>query len=291
MKTRTILGIAAMSLFASCEDIVTTNEIESGTGASDMVFDATTEEEFFSRTAISGNTNYDGCYSLVWKAGDAISLSDGMNSAVFETESNGTSSAKFYAKKGNVNDGATYTAFYPSTITADRMSLPSNQNYVYKNVEGFPMRAVSRDRNLQFKNLCGIVRLSLSAEENGAVSISKISLSADNQGMSGTFTIDGENAAVVNGTNGVVLNCDVPVVLSASVATDFNIIVPKGRYNSFKVKISCSNGKEVVLVAANVVSVRRSEITRIPLTLGESSFNSSLETIPITDSDVEFTER
>lgn len=290
MKTRSILSIVTMCLLASCDDVVTT-EIEYGTESSDMLFDATTEEDLLPRTVISGDANYDGCYSLFWEAGDAISLSDGINTAIFETENEGTSSAKFYGKEGKINEGATYTAFYPSTITASKMSLPTNQNYVYKNVESFPMRAVSKDRNLQFKNLCGIIRLSLSAEESGSLSISKISLSADNQGMSGTFTVNEDNAAVVKGTNGVVLTCSEPVSLLESIATDFNVIVPKGMYNPLKIKISCANGKEVVLVSTDAISVKRSEMTRISLTLGASSFESSLETIPITDSNVEFTDR
>ena len=58
-----------------------------------------------------------------------------------------------------------------------------------------------------------------------------------------------------------------------------------------KVKICDTDGKEINFESEGTISVKRSEITRINLTISKSDFNTSLETIPITDSDVEFTER
>lgn len=291
MKTKIFFGIIAVSLFTSCET-ETIYEHESSTGPSDMEFNATTESNPQTRTVLSDYADSNGCYSLYWTKGDVISLSDGTNTALFETESDNKSSGIFNRKEGSIdNQAAIYTAFYPSTITTTNMKLPVNQNYVVKNVEGFPMRAVSTSKDLEFKNLCGIIRLSLKAEETASLKITKISLSADNLGMSGTFTIDDDNAAVVKGTDGVVLNCSEPISLLKSVATDFNIIVPKGDYSPLKIKISNSDGKEVNLVSTDAIRVKRSEITNISLTLKASSFDSSLEIIPITDSDIEFTDR
>lgn len=56
-------------------------------------------------------------------------------------------------------------------------------------------------------------------------------------------------------------------------------------------KICDADGNDVNLVSDGAISVKRSEITRITLTLAKSTFETSLETIPITDSDVDFTER
>ena len=109
--------------------------------------------------------------------------------------------------------------------------------------------------------------------------------------MSGTFTVSEDNAAVVSENNGVILSCGVPQSLYRSSTTDFNIIVPKGSYNPLKVKITDSDGREINLVSEEAITVKRSEITRITLTLAKSAFETSLETIPITDSDVDFTER
>ena len=290
MRSKLFLGIVAMFLLTSCEDPFET-EFDNETNGSTEVFFATTETEPSTRTSLSGYTNADGCYSLYWDSGDAISIFDGTNTAVYTTEDSNTSSAVFVRSDGKIsNTAARYEAFYPSSITTTNMILPANQNYVDGNIENFPMRAVSTNKDLAFKNLCGIIRFSLKSEENGQISISSISLSSD-KGMSGSFTVGDDNAALVAGTDGVVLTCAEAEQLYATNTTDFNIIVPQGEYNPLKVKISDDDGKEINLVSDGAISVKRSEITRITLTLAKSTFDTSLETIPISDSDVDFTER
>lgn len=290
MRTKFLFGIVAMFLFASCEksfEMETNLEI----GKTIEGFTATTECKPSTRTSISGNTNGDGCYSLNWVSGDAISISDGVSTAVYTTNDNNTSTAEFKCSEGKISTIATqYIAFYPSAITTTNMELPATQNFVEKNIEKFPMRAVSANENLTFKNLCGIIRFCLKSEESAQIEVSSISLSAD-KGMSGTFTVGNDNAAVVTGTDGVVLNCSKPEMLYVSSATDFNIVVPQGDYDPLKVKICDANGKEVNLVSEGAISVKRSQITRITLTLAKSTFETSLETIPIADSDVDFSER
>ena len=170
------------------------------------------------------------------------------------------------------------------------MVLPANQNYIDGNIENFPMRAVSTNKNLAFKNLCGIIRFCLKSEENGQMKVSSISLSSD-KGMSGAFTVGEDDAAVITGTDGVVLTCADAEQLYATSTTDFNIIVPQGEYNPLKVKICDGEGNELNLVSEGVISVKRSEITRITLTLAKSKFETSLESIPVIDSNVDFTER
>ena len=279
-----------MLLFASCEESLEM-EVNLEIGKPSEVFTATTESEPSSRTSMSGYTNSDGCYSLYWSKGDAISISDGVSTAVYLTDDNYSSIAKFVKNEGFISNTASlYTAFYPSTITISNMVLPSKQNYISDNVENFPMRAVSKNKDLAFKNLCGIICFSLKSEESAQVSIASISLSSD-KGMSGAFTVGDDNAAIVSGSDGVALNCSEAKLLYTTSTTDFNIVVPQGEYNPLKVKICDADGKEINLISDGAISVKRSEITRIALTLAKSSFDTSLETIPITESDVDFTER
>jgi hypothetical protein len=290
MRSKLFFGIATMLLLASCEGTFET-ELGNEVNGSTEIFSATTETEPSTRTSLSGYTNGDGCYSLYWDSGDAISICDGVNTAVYTTDDSYTSSADFVRSEGKIsNTAAYYEAFYPSSITTTNMILPANQNYVDGNIENFPMRAVSTNKNLAFKNLCGIIRFCLKSEENGQLKVSSISLSAD-KGLSGAFTVGEDNAAVVTGTDGVVLTCAEAEQLYATSTTDFNIIVPQGEYKPLKVKICDAEGNEVNLVSEGAISVKRSEITRITLTLAKSTFETSLETIPITDSDVDFTER
>ena len=293
MKAKLFLSVIAMTMLASCE-IIEVQEIvlEPDNLEETPIFSAFTEGEPQTRTAISGYPNSSNCYSLNWEEGDEISISDGTNTATFVTDDDGSNSAVFTCKTGKVNNTAdTYTAFYPSSITPVNMVLPATRNYVEDNVEEFPMYAVSESKDLDFKNLCGIIRFSIKSDETGSVNISKISLSSDNLGMSGEFTVDEDHAAVVKGIDGIVLTCKESVSLYKSVETDFNIVVPKGSYNPLKVKVVDENGREINLESQSAIDVKRSKITKIRLTLSSSTFDSSLEMIPITESDVEFTDR
>lgn len=290
MKSKIFFGVTAMLMLVSCEKSL---EMEYGneTEKTFSIFTASTESALPTRTSLSASTNSDNRYSLNWKSGDKISISDGKSTAIFTTDDNNTPNAEFTKSMGAIDITALqYTAFYPSTITTSNMELPSSQNYVIDNIENYPMYAISTNKELSFKNLCGIIRFSLKSEENEQVKISSISLSAD-KGMSGVFSIDNDNAAVVSGNDGVVLKCSEIVTINANTTTDFNIVIPKGEYNPLKVKICDANGKEINLVSESSITVRRSEITRITLTLAKSTFETSLETIPISDSNVDFTER
>lgn len=291
MKRSLFFSFLSMYLLSSCVEMSTVLEVATTTEPSEVFFTATTEVGPLARTALTGYTNADGHYSLYWVSGDEISISDGTKSAVYVTGDDHSSTAGFSCKEGHISSSApVYKAFYPSTITLSDMVLPATQNYVEDNVENFPMYALSTGKELAFKNLCGIIRLSIKAGKGGEVGIASIALSGS-KGMSGDFTIGDDYAAVVDGTDGVVLHCAEPRGLYTSLATDFNIVVPQGEYNPLKIKICNADGKEINFESEGTVTVKRSEITRINLTISPSSFGTSLETIPITDSDVEFTER
>ena len=99
--------------------------------------------------------------------------------------------------------------------------------------------------------------------------------------------------SVVHAVKGVSLNCETPVPIYTSTETDFNIVVPQDDYDPLYVTITDAEGKKVDLESEGKVRVTRSGITRISLLLSSSSFSfdSSLERIPITDTDVDFTDR
>ena len=100
MRTKLFFGMAAMALLASCESVFTEDvEVILGTEPSDMTFSAVIAGNASTRTALSDEADSDGCYSLYWTKGDAISISDGESTAIFTTESDGTSSGEFTRKE------------------------------------------------------------------------------------------------------------------------------------------------------------------------------------------------
>ena len=287
---------AATMILSSCER---TTELEMAItitpDISSPEFDATIEDGFSksssTRTAISTTPNAVGNYFLTWNSGDEISISEGTNVAVYTTkESNQT--ASFTKKSGYISNTASkYVAFYPASLTPKNQKLPATQEYVSGDVKNYPMYAESNGYELSFKNLCGILRLSLSnTDKEREVSVKSISVSVDGQGLSGNFTVDESYAAVVSGADGVVLNCSTPVAIGTQ-SSDFNMVMPKGVYAAMKIKITDKEGKVVNLEGQSPVTVNRSGITKVNVALKAANFTNGLEIITFTESDVEFTER
>ena len=296
MKTNVILTLLLGTVFTACEKNATISiisgvpeeiaNVEKDTH--DLVFEGFVDDDAITRTTL--NSEGSNLYSLQWERGDAISIYDGNRTAIYSTSNSYTTNATFKKVDGNLNESASsYLAFYPSSITKDNQVLSSTQRYVSNDVESFPMMAKSSNKQLYFKSLCGIIRINLKKAEDTDMKVSKISVYDSSLGMSGRFSVNSDNAAVVSGTNGVVLECDSPVNLYSSSATAFNIIVPQGNYSSFKIKIVDSSGREINLGANSVVKVTRGTITNISINLSSNSFDSNLETITVTDSNVNFT--
>lgn len=290
MKTRLLFIIAAIFMLASCESPFTIYPTVESVDST-ITFTANTENKAETRTSLSYSANENGMYSLTWNRGDEISIYDGTNTAVFSTDDSYSATAEFKQKTGETDkNAASYTAFYPASITVDNMVLPSQQTYVSNGILDFPMYACSTSRNLQFKNICGILKISMKTKESTDVSVSSISVSSE-KGMSGTFTVADDYSAVVDGDDGVVLNCEEPVRLYNASYQEFNIIVPPGAYETMKICITTKDGRSINLVANSAVKIDRSSMTHVKISLGEFAFDSSLEMVPVVDSDVEFTER
>lgn len=293
----TAMALASLSL-VSCESIITeemTIDLNlSITESTTPEFEAFVEDgcSGTTRTALSNTTNCNGNYYLTWQKDDAISITDGTNSAIYKTTECGAN-AKFEKESGRIsNTVAMYKAFYPSYLTPQNMELPVIQEYVEKGVKDFPMYAESCSTTLQFKNLCGILRVSLkNLDTDNYASIKNITVMVDGKGLSGKFTIGECGAAITCGTGTATLNCASPVALNSCSATDFNIILPKGEYCGMKLKITTEDGKVINMKAQGAINIRRSGITKVNIALKPATFTGGLEDITITESDVEFNER
>jgi len=284
-----IAAIVTATFISSCTETINLeykNELTIGAES----FDAEVESTSITRTSL-GTLGPSG-YSLVWTSGDKISVSDGTSTAVYSTSGNGTSSASFVWSSGKLGNSASeYTAFYPSAITADNMSLPAEQEYVEGDVKDFPMYAKSSDRTLQFKNLCGIVQFDITDNDEASdYSVSAIHLSCDGKGLSGPFTIGEDHAAVVSAESGVSLKCKTAQALGAT-AKSFNIVVPAGNYDNLKAVVDFSDGSSRTYQSGGTAKVKRSSIVRYAVSVKASELSGSLELIPVEDGDVDFSER
>ena len=289
-------GLLSMLMFAACEvEVIHEHHVNlDGEGTSEnvpgsnMVVQATIGQETMdSRTVFSGKE--DDKQTLVWNAGDEISICTATQKAIYSTEDENTQSAEFFFKSGYVNENSNrFVAFYPSSLSLDNMKLPAVQDYIKDNVSNFPMYAYSTNKTFEFKNLCGIIRLRLKTTTDAGLDISKIYLTSASGGMSGEFTLDDYAAVVKDQESDVMLQCGNGVQLNDATFTDFNIVVPKGEYEPLFITIVETSGTAVTYRSKAPVSVSRSCITRISLVLNTEDFTGSLEDLPIYDADADF---
>ena len=135
--------------------------------------------------------------TMTWRSGDMIAVFYGQNEttmdgpALLSTTSTGRT-AGFTLRMGNPPTGGHYYAVYPASIASmfgyNIISLPPTQAY-HAAEDGkvqfeAPMYAYSEDEQLAFKNLCGVVRLTLTTSKT----ISRIVVSA-NEPLCGDFTV------------------------------------------------------------------------------------------------------
>lgn len=301
MKTKTIITTMIVATFSlvSCETVfkeeMTIDLNLSVSEATTPEFEAFVEDGCSgttTRTTLSNTPNGNGNYYLSWEKDDAISITDGTNSAIYKTSECGAN-VKFEKELGSVsNTASTYKAFYPSYLTPQNMELPVTQEYVENGVKNFPMYAESCNTTLRFKNLCGILHVSLkNLDTENSARIKNIMVMADGKGLSGKFTIGECGAAVTYGSGTVTLICTSPVVLNSCSATNFNIILPKGEYCGMKLKITTEDGNVINMKAQGAINIRRSGITKVNIALKPTTFTGGMEDITITESDVEFNER
>lgn len=275
MKKISLLAALGLLVLAACTKDPLPAESEGQTITS-PTFTATTEPA--TKTALSGNDEQG--YEVNWQSGDQIWIYgvDGTR-GVFTTESTTTSGSFTFTSGtsgnpdyvGNLN----YRAFYPATLPQNNsymsLKLPATQQYVAANVAQAPMYAYSSTTNLDFKNLCGIIRLNLSTTQSG-ITISKIILTAD-QPMSGYFSIS-ENTATITSTSspaaGVTLDCGSGVDIGSE-PTSFFLSVPQRDYTNLRIKVMTTDGARQSKVANKTISVSRSKITPINLSFNELS--------------------
>ena len=147
----------------------------------------------------------DNTYTPVWEGGESVRI-NGETKEVVLTGGQ--------AQLQGLTEAETYRAFYPASMVSSTdistsesisMTLPSNQTY---NVDAngnqqvvLPMGAYMTDNSgtLQFKNLCSLVKLTVSntnANATDAITVTGVELSTSNTSVN----LCGTGSATVNGT-------------------------------------------------------------------------------------------
>lgn len=231
------LGIAALG-FTACQQL----EQEEAP----VRLTALMEGEARTKTSLSPAD--EGSYNVLWSASDKIGVyvDDGSTPVTFNlTEGAGSAQATFTGK----GVGDQYLAVYPQSAFTSRsgntlqLSLPAEQTYKAGTFAdgAFPMVAVGESAVLPFRNLCSIIRLSLT----GTQTVSRIVFRSNNPSakVSGKASVDISNpdAPVLtmasDACDSLVLNTG-SVKLKAETPTDFCLVVPAQTYtDGFSIRV------------------------------------------------------
>ena len=233
---------------------------------------ATMEHDASTKTSLSSPVS--GVYQNLWTENDEIGVFvDGNEVSKFSLKNGaGTSKGEFKGEFKDMNGASMEkTAVYPFAIVKSKsgasvsVTLPEEQTYRAGNIadDALPMVAVTDGSELNFKNLCSVLKISMT----GSLAVNSVTFMANNSNIkvSGDASIDAGKTTLTMADDAgsrLVLKCD-GVKLSGSSATDFFLVVPSQTYTGgFSLTIDTDKGKVLKTIKSDV-TLKRSELYRI----------------------------
>lgn len=184
--------------------------------------------------------------ALQWEEGDEIMIHSGNNAVFTATPLNPATSATFATTDENFTDAGSYIAYYPADNNLNRntVRLPATQESEDGSLSGFPMHAYANgSKNLQFRNLCGVLKVNL---QKTGVTVTSIKLTMDSP-INGDYEVNdllSNEASLAStpisetGSNTTKLVCN----QSINTAHDFYIYLPAGTYSRLTLEIAANDG-------------------------------------------------
>lgn len=173
----------------------------------------------------------------IWEAGDQIFINGSRYQAL-----SGGSTTTFYHNPVNAQDlvpTAPYNAYFGCFSTANRHELNKDITETWADGKfNMPMYATSTTENLQFKNLCGVLKVTVKNDQ--LASVKSIMVSSANCATSGSFTVQNNAAVLMDPTK---VSNTVTVTYTQAVATTaegkvFYVAIPAQTYRELCIKIS-----------------------------------------------------
>lgn len=264
----TIISAVALISIASCsnsDDELDGDLIMGGAPNASATILATTESSAATRTALKDDG--EGGFDVVWSTGDQIMIG-GYSGRTFRLLSGaGTTSAVFAQEGGLALADGVYDTYY----RAGSKSLPENQTYfangVIKNALMHAVVTISKGKPgpAHFRNLCGLLKLTLKRMPGGENVVTNIKISADKP-LSGEYDIV-DYAAVMkneNVRNYVNLDCGKEGVALTDEGVDFYIALPAGEYSNVVFELTDKDGAVCYkkLKEGKTLVIERSMITK-----------------------------
>ena len=253
MKKILYMAVAAIAALSSCssnDDILD----DGGQQAADVTEFTATIEGDGTRTSYNASDK-----KAEWLTTDQINV----GGAVYTAKTAGATTT--FSGEGAVKTGDVYKAYYPSSMySGGTITLPAS--YDYDGKFNMPMYAESPTTNLSFKNLCGVLAITVPSTQ--MTSVSSIVVSADQQ-MNGELS-GITDAGVLTFKSATLSDAEKKVSLTFTEAkgiTDSETFyLPVPAMSSATLTITVSNGTDTKTMStkSGVVSVERN--TMYPIT-------------------------
>ena len=252
----TLVSMSALMTIVSC----------SKENDGDVQFKATMED----CTDIHAKTSLQSTGDLYWQDGDMVKIySNTANGDFAASQSGGTNTVL----SSNVSLGSgPYKAIYPASIaqSATTIMLPAAQTNTNGSPDGFPMYAESTSKTLNFKNLCGLLKIVLPAKANTTLASVKLTVNQQVTGTSIVSYIDGASTPT-SGGNTITVQCSQSLANGGVVW----ITLPAGSYTGLDLEFTDNKGCVCTLTHkdnASAVPVNRSQYTTINLSSTSVTF-------------------
>ena len=226
MKKYIFLALAAIAALSSCakESLVSNEE----NGKESQVFNATIED------CVTTKATFDATNKCaLWEVNDEISI----NGKKYKAQSAGTTTT-FAAIDGEA-EGPTYNAFFPAGLyNGTNAILPADVSETWADSKfNMPMYAESSTFDLSFKNLCGVLKITVTNAQ--LASVKCITVSSTNKAVSGAFTVSGDAAVLADASKTA---NTVTVTYTEAVNTDaekvFYVAIPAQTYKNLSIAVS-----------------------------------------------------
>ena len=193
---------------------------------------------------------------------------------------------------GGSGYAAPFHAYFPAALyDGTTATLPANITEEWADGRfNMPMYAESATTNLQFKNLCGVLKITVKSDD--LASVRSIKVSSSNCATSGKFTVNEEGAAVL------ITPTDVSQIVTVTYTTPvettaegkvFYVAIPAQTYQDLKIRISDgANDKFMVTKSGADIVVERNKI--YPIDFGgnyEATLYRGTQTATIGGGDVD----
>lgn len=201
---------------------------------------------------VETKTHLDEQKYVVWDTDDEILVKGSNGTAKYKlVKGAGTMRGTFQKVSGVDLTGSSFEAYSPaSAYDGTNLVWPETQQYLSDGVvSGAPMKAeaTSLKEVLHFKNIGGLVRLTLKTQE-GTKNVSFIKIKTEEKD--------------------VVLNCPSSGVTVGTSGTDFYLALPaKTSYSKFVIEATATDGGACQRIATQAITVGRSQITTLNFTV------------------------